>query len=93
MGFFDPVVTISKPTWRRLEMLVAEIAYLNGGTKLDGWTIEAEAEALVRGIVDQYVSDYFEESTHSVVQLITRNDVATPPPASPPPRRRVRLPR
>jgi hypothetical protein len=68
--FFDPVVTISKPTWKRIEMLVEELAFMQGYGELNGFQRERQAEDFIRSIVDEYISQYFKESTRSAAELV-----------------------
>jgi hypothetical protein len=68
--FFDPIVTISKPTWRRVEMLVEELAFMQGRGELNGFQLERQTQEFIQGIVYEYVSQFFKESTRSAAELI-----------------------
>lgn len=54
-------------------MLVEELAYMDDET-LDGWALEARSEQFVQRIVDEYVRQYFEESTKGVAELLEREE-------------------
>lgn len=72
MGFMDPIVSINKSLWRRIEMIVCEVEYMQSGEELRGIELEEECQDFVRKIVDEYIRQYFEESTRSVAELLTR---------------------
>lgn len=67
---FSPVVTIPKPTWRRIEMLVGEIAYMQDGEEVTGLDLEHMTEKFIQRIVDEYARQYFEESTRTAAELV-----------------------
>lgn len=68
--FFKPVVTIEKPTWRRIEMLVNELSYMEDGEELQGLDLESATEKYIQNIVDEYARQYFEESTRAAAELV-----------------------
>lgn len=72
MMLFTPVVRIPKPTWRRIAMLVNEISFMQNGEELEGLDLESTTEAFIQRIVDEYVHQYFEESTRTAAELVVR---------------------
>jgi hypothetical protein len=72
---FDPVVTIPKPIWGRIEMLVKELAYMRNDDELNGFQLERSCEEFVRRIVDEYIRQYFEESTRAAAELVHKRRV------------------
>lgn len=74
MGFLDPVVTINKPLWRRVRMLVGEISYMNDGEELSNLDLDHLSEKFIQRIVDEYIRQYFEESTRSAAEILSRRN-------------------
>ncbi|MFD1675592.1 hypothetical protein [Alicyclobacillus fodiniaquatilis] len=69
--FFNPVVTIPKDTYRRVEMLVSEIARMQTGIELKGPDLDHECDLFIANVAEEYVRQYFEESTRSVAQFVS----------------------
>ena len=69
---FSPVVTIPKPTWRRVQMLVSEIAYMQEEEEVSGLELDGLTEKFIQRIVDEYVRQYFEESTRAAATVVLK---------------------
>ena len=71
MGWWsDELVAVPKVTFRRIVMMVEEIAYLEEGEELQGDALRTLAERLAVSILDEYVRGHFHESTHAAAKMM-----------------------
>jgi hypothetical protein len=65
----DVVISVPKVTFRKLEDLVEEVYYLEADEELDKHSRRDLAEQLARHVLDQYVREYFGDSTKAAAEM------------------------
>lgn len=70
---YDPCsqknVHVPKATFRKLDDLVEEVYYLETDKELDGRGRKELAEKLAVRVIEQYLTEYFGESTKAAVEM------------------------
>lgn len=70
MGFWtDVIIAVPKVTFRKLEDLAEEIYFLESDEELDNRGRKELAEQLAQKVLNEYVTEYFGESTKAAAEM------------------------
>lgn len=69
MGWLDPIIAVPRITFKKLEELVEEVYFLETDEELDGRSRKELAEKLAQRVLNEYVVEYFGESTKVAAQM------------------------
>jgi len=72
MGLLDPIISVPRITFRKLEQLVEDVVYLEDDEEVDHSTRREMAEKLAVTIITEYVREQFEEQSQAVAQDMVR---------------------
>jgi len=72
MGLLDPIITVPRITFRKLEQLVEDVVYLEDDEEVDHSTRRELAEKLAVTIITEYVREQFEVQSQAVAQDMVR---------------------